>query len=202
VSWRIEGKIADIAQWSVGWHLSISRSSVIDAQTVHDLHGDLLTIADIFFRTQLAAGVTCGLSRILVTGIVTQVSDEQYLLTQGHGVEPAPCSVALAVDELVQARGPGRQGRFYLPPPPSTDVDLAFQLSPGAQAGLASNLAFLFDEINGTTSDSFPSIRFAVPHRVSNGAWLPQAVMQPVDSFRPARLLSHQIRRQRRLHAP
>jgi hypothetical protein len=106
-----------------------------------------------------------------------------------------PSAVAVPVIQQVQAGGKGRNGRFWLPPPAFVDTDFGFQLTPGAHSHYAGALTTFFDGINAVATASFPSVRFAVLHRRESDAWLDNALVQPVDTWRLTRKLGTQDRR-------
>ena len=201
-SWRIEGVQNDSMKWGVNWHLSLPGATAFDYASVHRLHEDLLLLSEFFFGAVLADATSTATSRFNVTGPATSQGDYVFLGAFGSRGSPTPGAIAVPVRQIVQAQGRGRQGRFWLPAPSFSDVQFGFQLTPGAASHYASELTGLFDEVNGYSSAEFPSVRFAVLHRQERGAYLPNAIIEPVDTWVLSRYLGTQDRRLNRVRVP
>ncbi len=194
-SWRIDGLINDRQKWSIGWHLSLANAVAITASTVLELHQALLLISELATPSLMSDPTVPSLSRLLVTGPVSSVSSDLYLTSQGARGTPVPSAIAVCVRQVVQARGKGRNGRFFLPAPAEEDCQFGFQLTPAAVTSISSTLAAMFDEINAITTGAFPFVRFCILHRREHGQWLPQAEPLLVDTWLLRSRLSTQDRR-------
>jgi len=198
----MQGLAWDDVTWDIVWHLSLAGGIDFSYSSCHELHEALLLWSEPFFTATGSSEVTTTTSRLNVVGPASAVGDEVFLFAHGSRGNAVPAAIAVPVRQIVQASGPGRSGRFWLPPPAFGDCQFGWQLNAGAASFYSGQLAAFFDGVNAIVTSGFPSVRFAVLHRRSHGDYLANALVQPVDTWVLSRKLGTQDRRMSRVRVP